>query len=250
MPSFRLQYASNLFVDLHKQKYDTLVKPVCSTLALLGNIGHPNDARTYHFLNYCSRNWDKTLWVSGSHELLKTPTDRLSYTKGLEAVKTLSDEFPNVRCLDSKEEVFSSDNTILLGLPPDLPSMGQKFYRSKLTHTMLRTVFWSMTHPMANIVFLTSTQTDKNLISAEGSRLETPTFLSLVGDSPTNVLSTDSQGKQFFATNSCFATSRLRKLPSYSPTAMVEIVHPDSSKGDGETYRVSHRDGKQYLQLA
>ena len=250
MPSFRLQYTSNLFVDLHKQKYDTLIKPVCSTLALLGNIGHPQDARTYHFLNYCSRNWDKTLWVSGSHELLKTPTDRLSYSKGLAAVNTLSEEFPNVRCLDSKEEVFSSDNTILLGLPPDLPSMGQKFYRSKLTHTMLRTAFWSMTHPLANIVFLTSTATEKNLTSAEGSTLETPTFLWLVGDSPKNILSTDSQSKQFFVTNSCFANARLRKLPSYSPTAIVEIVHPDSSRGDGEDLRVSLRDGKQSLQLA
>jgi hypothetical protein len=217
LTSFRLQYASNLFVDLHKQKYDTLVKPVCSTLALLGNIGQPHDAKTYHFLNYCSRNWDKIFWVSGSHEGTKT-TD-------LGAVKGLSNEFPNVRCLDGEEQPSLSENTIVLGLPP------QKFHRSNLTHTMLRTVFWSMTNPMANIVFLTSRSTEKTLIPIRGSRLDAPAFVWCVGDSTKNGLSIDAQGRQFFATNSCFVDSRGKKLPSYSPTAFVELVdrHPEVS---------------------
>lgn len=218
--SFRLQYASNLFVDLHNKKYDTLVKPVCSTLALLGNIGHPHNAKTYHFLNYCSRNWDKTLWITGSHELTKT-TD-------VSAVKALTYEFSNVQCLDAEEEVFLSENTIVLGLPPESPSVLQKFYRSTLTHTVLRTVFWSMTHPMANLVFLTSTapQTPTMLIPIRGSVLEAPTSLWMVGNSTKNTLSIDSTGNQLFATNSCFVDSRLGKVASYSPTASVEIVNP------------------------
>lgn len=221
MPSFRLQYASNLFVDLHKQKYDTLVKPICSTLALLGNIGRPRDAKTYHFLNYCSRNWDSILWISGPHELA-TQT----------AVKSLSKEFPNVRCLDSEEEVFHSDKTILLGVPPETSSILQKSHRYNLTHTILKTVFWTMTNPMSNIVFLTnSVSSGKELLPIEGSTLETPSFLCLAGGSGKNTLSTDSRGKQFFATNSCFADSRLRKLPSYSPTAFVEFVERDPRVG-------------------
>lgn len=222
MPSFRLQYASNLFVDLHKQKYDTLVKPVTSTLALLGNIGKPHDQKTYHFLNYCSRNWDSVLLISGPHELMKYPT----YTQGFDAIKALSKEFPNVRYLDSKEEVFHSDNTILLGLSPEI----SKYYRSDDVVTLLRTVFWTMTHPMSNILFLTSTPTEKqkNLIPIKGSRLESPSIVWLVGDSTKNTLSIDSRGRQFFATNSCFEDSRLQKRRSYSPSAFVEFVDRDS----------------------
>lgn len=242
MSPFRLQYASNLFVDLHKQKYDTLVKPVTSKLALLGNIGRPHDAKTYHFLNYCSRNWDRVFWMSGSHELAKTPSDALPQSERFHAVKALSKEFPNVRCLDIEEEPFPSENTIVLGLPQNSPSILQKFYRSDLTYTLIRTVFWSMTHPTANLVFLTSKTTEKELVPIHGSTLEAPVFVWLVGDSTKNGMSIDTQGRQFFATNSCFADSRLRKLPSYSPTVFLELVERDPG--------VSLRIEKQSLQLA
>jgi hypothetical protein len=232
---FKLQYASNLFVDLHKHKYTTLVTPVCSTLALLGNIGKPHDAKTYHFLNYCSQNWDKVLWVTGAHET--------THAKGLDAVKSLTKEFTNVRCLDAEEEVFSEEKTIVLGLPPESPSILQKVYRSSLTHTVLRTVFWSMTNPMANILFLTSTPTEKPLIPIDGCRLEAPVSVWLSGNSKKNTLSVDVTGKQLFATNSCFQTaSSVTRRPSYSPTAFVEIVDRDP--------RLSVGDGKQSLQLA
>lgn len=242
MPPFRLQYASNLFVDLHKQKYDSLVRPISSTLALLGNIGRPDDAKTYHFLNYCSRNWDTTVWVTGSHELMNTSGAELSYSEGLDAVNTLSEVFPNVRCLDSNEEVFSVNNTVLLGLPPQSPSLLERFYKSSLTHTMLRTVFWTMTNPMANIVFLTSTTSEKNLLPLQGSRLDSPSSLWLVGDAKKNALAIDSVGKQFFATNKCFGDTKLRKLSSYSPIAFVEFVNRHTG--------VSLQLEKQSLQLA
>jgi len=217
---FRLQYASNLFVDLHKKKYDTLLRPACSTLALLGNIGHPHDAKTYHFLNYCSRNWDTTLWVSGSHERLHS-----SPVEG-NPVNQLAKEFENVRCLDSEEHVFPSENTVVLGLPPESPSILQRFSRTDLTHTLLRTLFWSMTHPMGNIVFLKATGTERCLIPVRGSRLEAPVSLWMLGNSTKNTLSTDATGKKLFATNRCFSGSSLTPVPSYSPTAFVEIVIP------------------------
>jgi hypothetical protein len=229
---FKLQYASNLFVDLHKHKYTSLVNPVCSTLALLGNIGKPHDAKTYHFMNYCSRNWDRVLWVTGAHE-----------STALDAVKSLSHEFPNVRYLDADEEIFSADNTIVLGLPPDSPSIFQKVYRSDLTHTVLRTVFWSMTNPMANIIVLTSLPARKSLTPIDGCTLEGPVSLWLSGNSKHNSLCVDDSGKQLFATNSCFQTpSCLTRRPSYSPTAFVEIL--DRTPGLSET------EGKQSLQLA
>jgi hypothetical protein len=232
---FKLQYASNLFVDLHKHKYTTLVNPVCSTLALLGNIGKPHDAKTYHFMNYCSQNWDRVLWVTGAHESVAAKT--------LDAVNSLTHEFPNVRCLDSDEEVFSADNTIVLGLPPESPSMLQKVYRSDLTLTVLRTVFWSMTNPLSNIIVLTSMPTKKSLTPIDGSTLEAPVSLWLSGTSKHNSLCVDNSGKQLFATNSCFQTaSSLTRRPSYSPTAFVEIL--DRTPGLSET------QGKQSLQLA
>jgi hypothetical protein len=50
-------------------------------------------------------------------------------------------------------------------------------------------------------------------------------------------------GKQFFATNSFFVDSNLRKLPGYSPTAFIEIVDPCPP-------RMSLQFEKQSLQLA
>jgi len=227
--SFRLQYASNLFVDLHKQKFEALVKPVCSTLALVGNIGKPNDAKTYHFLNYCSRNWDTVLWVSGTHEVTDSPY----------VVRDLSREFQNVRCLDSEETVFPSENAIVFGLPPDSPH--EKFCKPSLTHSMLRTVFWTMTNPMFSIIFLRSKGVEKNLLPLEGNRLEAPVSLWITGTSKKNRLSIDSNGKQLFATNSYFQSeSSLLNSVSYSPTAFVEIVTPG----------VSLRTVKHSLQLA
>ena len=227
--SFRLQYASNLFVDLHNQKFEALVKPVCSTLALVGNIGKPHDAKTYHFLNYCSRNWDSVLWVSGTHELTGS-----SY-----GVRDLSKEFQNVRCLDSEENVFPSENAIVIGLPPDVSH--EKFYKPTLTHTMLRAAFWTMTNPMVSIIFLRSTVVEKNLLPLEGNRLEAPVSLWLTGTSKKNRLSLDSNGNQLFATNRCFQSeSSLVKSVSYSPTTFVEIVNPG----------VSLRAVKHSLQLA
>jgi hypothetical protein len=244
MAPFRLQYASNLFVDLHKQKYDALAKPVCSTLALLGNIGRPDHPKTYHFLNFCARNWDSVLWCSGSHELT-TPGKKLSYTKSLDAMKAFSEQFPNVRCMDSEEEVVHSNNVVILGLPPrvqTMPSVLEKTYRANVTQTVLKTVFFTMTNPLGNFIFLSNKSSEKIRIPIEGSRLETPVSLWLVGDSPKNTLSIDLRGKQFFATNSLFVDSSLLKRAGYSSTAFVEI-------GDSRP-RVSLQIEKQSLQLA
>jgi hypothetical protein len=233
---FRLQYASNLFVDLHKLPFEKLIKPRCANLALLGNIGNPNDAKTYHFLNYCSRNWDKTLWVSGSHERKHSSVGEAN------PMNQLTKEFENVRCLDAEEQIFHSENTVVLGLPPESPSLFQKMARPDLTHALLRTVFWNMTHPMANIIILRSTGTEKNLIPLRGSKLEAPVSLWILGNATSNSLSTDSSGTKLFATNRYFTGSSLTPVPSYSPTAFVEIV--DSSGKTQKQYT------KQPYQLA
>lgn len=224
MPSFRIQYASNLFVDLHAPKYKSLLKPVSSTLALLGNIGRPQDEKTYHFLNYCSRNWDTVAWVNGSHELSSAET------------KTLAKEFSNIRCLDSEEIVFPSGSSILIGLPSEKPQ--------ELPLALFRRIFWSMTNPLSSIVFLTSNSKRMKGTLMQDTRLESPMLLWLLGSSPSakNGLWRHSDGKQFFATNSYFLDSKLTRLPLYSPTAFVDIVHPDSE--------VSFQEEKQSLQHA
>jgi hypothetical protein len=226
---FRLQYASNLFVEHNKLQYDALVKPVTSTLALLGNIGHPEHPKTYHFLNYCSRNWDSILWVSGSQELTQVSEAKSSYTKSLQRVSALSKEFCNIRSLDGEVNLIQSNNIVMIGLPPEvprLPSFLEKNYRMNLTHTMLQTIFLTMTNPTRNFLFLSHTSSEKTRVPLNGTRLVSPVHLWLVGDSKTNGLSVDLSGKQFFATNSLFQDKNLRKLPDYSPTAFVEIVDP------------------------
>jgi hypothetical protein len=70
MPPFRIQFAGNLFVDLSHDHFSKFVRPNLSPyLALLGNIGNPLNPKTSHFLDYCTKHWDRVFWVAGPHEL-------------------------------------------------------------------------------------------------------------------------------------------------------------------------------------
>jgi len=185
MPPFRLQYASNLFVDLHKQPFQHLVKPACGQLALLGNIGRPESPKTYHFLKYCSKHWDSVYWVPGAHELTNSSKGRATYIEKTTNALALTKQFSNVMLMNSKEAVFHSQKVVLLGTPLwshlILPPKGQPEFSTIFTSVdesgpiplchhvrnqlhkedslflKERSLFWSIVHPSVSLVYLTHT---------------------------------------------------------------------------------------------
>jgi len=194
MSTFRLQYASNLFVDLHKLSFDKLVKPGCSKLALLGNIGRPEHPKTYHFLNYCAKNWDTVYWIPGPHELTNAPGGRTPYTEKIVSVRQLAKDVPGVNILDNQEAVFHKERIVLLGTPlwthTTLPPKGQpeftsiytsvgeagpiplchhvrnKLHKQDSQFLAERSLFWQIVHPHVNLVYLTHTLPSSLLLTS------------------------------------------------------------------------------------
>jgi hypothetical protein len=195
MPPFRLQYASNLFVDLHRQKYTTLLTPACSTLVLLGNIGRPESPKTYHFLKYCSSNWGKVLWVPGPHELTNLPNGRATYRDKTSDLLTLCSSLSNVTLMASKELPFHEEKILLLGCslwtPLSFPTRNQPeftsiytsvdesgpiplchhvrnaLHRADLNFLAERSLFWSIVHADLSLVYLTHTLPSPRLLSSD-----------------------------------------------------------------------------------
>ena len=192
MSSFRLQYTSNLFVDLHKRTFDQMVKPGCAQLALLGNIGRPEHGKTYHFLKYCSKNWDNVYWIPGPHELTNTPSGRANFNEKISNAFSLSRMFPNVMLMDNKEAVFHKQRVVLVGSPLwshlRLPPRGQPEFSTIFTSVdeggpiplchhirnqlhkqdnqflIERSFFWTIVHPDVNIIHLTHTLPSPRLL--------------------------------------------------------------------------------------
>ena len=183
--TFKLQYASNLFVDQTFKGFSKLVKPAAPHLALLGNIGRPESPKTYHFLRYCAKNWDNVFWVPGPHELSNPRGAQYTLSERTLNARALSKQLGNVTLMDSNEAVFHKERIVLLGTPLwsklSLPPKGQPEFQSMFTSVddagpvpisnkarnalheqdMLflkeRSLFWSIVHPYVNIVYLTHT---------------------------------------------------------------------------------------------
>lgn len=183
--TFRLQYASNLFVDCTLNSFSKLVKPAAPHLALLGNIGRPESPKTYHFLKYCTKHWDNVFWIPGPHELSNPKGARMTLHEKAVNARTLSRQVKGVTFMDSQEAVFHDQRIVLLGTPLwtelRLPPKGEPEFESiftsvdesgpvPLTHTVRnklqkedlfflkeRSLFWSIVHSDVNLVYLTHT---------------------------------------------------------------------------------------------
>ena len=182
---FQLQYASNLFVDLHKRSFDTLLRPSASHLTLLGNIGRPESPKTYSFLKFCSSNWKTVLWIPGPHEVSNPNQGHATMSERATNALALSKQFPNVGFFHGKERVFFDQRIVLVGAPLwsslRLPPKGQSEFTRCFTSTdeagplplslaarnalskqdlqflVERKLFWSIVAPQASLVFLTHT---------------------------------------------------------------------------------------------
>lgn len=91
MNFLKVQYASNLFVDISTHIYFSkmLIPANTSILCLLGGIGSPKSDATYTFINWCSLEWNHVLWVPGHTEL----------SGGIEEMNKYSSDFKNVHIM-------------------------------------------------------------------------------------------------------------------------------------------------------
>jgi len=115
---YSLQYASNFFLNLQKNKdFQSILKPSSKNLALLGNIGSlstQSSIDTYkEFLTYTSYNWEQTYVVPGPYELTsKTPK---LFNKCLEELYNLNELYSNIKVLNNSHVIIPETDIQLIG---------------------------------------------------------------------------------------------------------------------------------------
>ena len=72
--ALRVQYASDLHLELSSGPFQAILKPVAPILALAGDIGRPDLPEYRNFMAYCSSNWDRVFVVAGNHEFYNSKT--------------------------------------------------------------------------------------------------------------------------------------------------------------------------------
>jgi len=192
---FRLQYASNLFVDLHRLSFEKLVRPKAPHLALLGNISKPWSPKTYSFLKYCAKHWETVLWVPGPHELTNPHDTRHTVSEAVLCMKDLANAVPGVQMLNSKEAVFHTEGIVALGTPlwthlkPGLSFTGEpeftsvvasvdeagpipltrktrnRWHKEDMRFLKERSLFWTIVRPEVQILYLTHTLPSARLLA-------------------------------------------------------------------------------------
>ena len=104
---FRIQYASNLHLELYdKIVCPLLVRPAARYLALCGDIGQPGYRSYETFLSYASHNWDAVFYVPGYHEFYEgsrrpwtTRPDIDAMQRRLDAIETAVGRYKNIHML-------------------------------------------------------------------------------------------------------------------------------------------------------
>lgn len=77
---YTVQFASRLFLNdistgYFSPPWNKLIRPVNNArlLLLLGDIGFRQARHTHEFIQYCSINWERTLWIEGKLERERNP---------------------------------------------------------------------------------------------------------------------------------------------------------------------------------
>jgi len=116
--AFKLQYASNFFLNLQKTKqFDSMLKPKCNNLALLGNICSLDTEKSINiykdFLTYTSYNWDKVYIVPGPYEFCSVKPK--NSTDCLEKLYELKESYDNITILNNSHAVIPNTDIQLIG---------------------------------------------------------------------------------------------------------------------------------------
>ena len=95
---FRIQYISDIHLERmsFRPMFNKIVRPVTGTLALAGDIGHPDKPLYSNFIEYCKKNWDDVIVVPGNHELER------NYMSQLDLCNDICSQWSNVHFLHNR----------------------------------------------------------------------------------------------------------------------------------------------------
>jgi hypothetical protein len=101
MKFIKVQYASNLMVDMSQHIYfSKMLTPAnAPILCLLGGIGSPKSSATHAFMNWCSLQWNHVLWVPGHTELIG----------GADKIQRCVSDFKNIHIMTNKSWSYTNN---------------------------------------------------------------------------------------------------------------------------------------------
>ena len=184
---YRLQYASNLLIDLHRKPFNEILRPAprVEHVALLGNICRPGSLRSWHFLNYCATHWEKVFWILGPHELSNAPGSQKAFYEQTEAIQKMTEDFKDTVILMNHQEYSQpKENLAIVGASlwtpnlravagqPEFTSIYKKgdsqgtpclmdsatykdWHEEDKEYLRMRRRYWYSMEPQINLLFLT-----------------------------------------------------------------------------------------------
>jgi hypothetical protein len=115
----RLQIASDLHLEKRpKQTFKEILDPgTAPLLALLGDVAPLDHPNLQPFLEWCSENWETTIWIPGCLEMLGGPDAEVEGIEArVERMRAVAAPYQNVVVLN-REGMVSSDGVYIFGLP-------------------------------------------------------------------------------------------------------------------------------------
>ncbi len=108
---FRIQYTSDLHLELYKQipRFESLLQPVAPYLALAGDIGHPPQLR--ELFTWAAPQWKRIFYLPGNHEYYGAILEERE-----EELRMLVSEYENIHFLHPSSPFFcEEENVAILG---------------------------------------------------------------------------------------------------------------------------------------
>lgn len=117
--SYKLQYASNFFLNLHKRRdFAKMLIPSSENLALLGNICSLDtiESRTTYneFLYYCSSNYKNVYLIPGPWEMYSSKPQNYSMCIN-NLYSIVNKSYPNICILDNRFKTIPKTDIQLIG---------------------------------------------------------------------------------------------------------------------------------------
>lgn len=110
---YKLQYASDLHVDVHNKI--PVVTPLTNNLAIAGDIGKPTHPNFSKFLSHVSQEFDNVYFVPGNHDYDCGPEyEHNKVVENKERIYDICENFNNVRILDNSIK-YLDNNLIIAG---------------------------------------------------------------------------------------------------------------------------------------
>ncbi len=127
----RVQYASDLHLEIRGGPFQSILTPVAPVLALAGDIGRPDLPEYRNFLTYCSNNWEQVFVVAGNHEFYNShvaskwvPGSAHTVGRQLELCKRIASGFPNVTFMNQNRVEYKGVSFLGCTLWTDLSDAG------------------------------------------------------------------------------------------------------------------------------